>query len=62
MSATYWRIGERIFEQEQRGGAPVACGERILEQLAQDLSARFGRGFSRANVFQMRPVLPCLPS
>ena len=32
----------------------VGYGERIVEQLARDLSARFGRGFSRANVFQMR--------
>jgi hypothetical protein len=32
----------------------VDYGERIVEQLARDLSARFGRGFSRANVFQMR--------
>jgi hypothetical protein len=54
MTATYWRIGERIFEQEQRGGERAGYGERIVEQLARDLSARFGRGFSRANVFQMR--------
>ena len=54
MTTTYWRIGERIFEQEQRGGERVGYGERIVEQLARDLSARFGRGFSRANVFQMR--------
>ena len=52
MTATYWRIGERIFEQEQRGGERVGYGERIVEQLARD--PRFGRGFSRANVFQMR--------
>jgi hypothetical protein len=31
----------------------VDYGERIVEQLARDLSARFGRGFSRADVFQM---------
>jgi hypothetical protein len=47
-------IGERIFEQEQRGGEHVGYGESVVEQLARDLSARFGRGFSRANVFQMR--------
>jgi predicted nuclease of restriction endonuclease-like (RecB) superfamily len=54
MTATYWRIGKRIFEQEQRGGERAGYGARIVEQLARDLSARFGRGFSRANVFQMR--------
>jgi hypothetical protein len=45
MTATYWRIGERIFEQEPRGGERVGYGERIVEPLARDLSARFGRGF-----------------
>jgi predicted nuclease of restriction endonuclease-like (RecB) superfamily len=54
MTTTYWRIWERIFEQEQRGGERAGYGERIVVQLARDLSARFGRGFSRANVFQMR--------
>jgi hypothetical protein len=45
---------KRIFEQEERGGERAGYGERIVEQLARDLSARFGRGFSRSNVFQMR--------
>jgi hypothetical protein len=54
MTATYWRIGQRIFEQEQRGNDRAGYGERLVEQLAEDLTSRFGRGFSRANVFQMR--------
>ena len=54
LTVTYWRIGRRIVEQEQRGQQRADYGERLIEQLAQDLSARYGRGFSRANVFQMR--------
>jgi predicted nuclease of restriction endonuclease-like (RecB) superfamily len=54
MTVTYWRIGQRIVEQEQRGRDRAGYGERLVEQLGRDLSARFGRGFSRANVFQMR--------
>jgi hypothetical protein len=54
MTATYWRIGQRIFEQEQRGNDRAGYGERLVEQLAEDLTSRFGRGFSRANVFQMK--------
>jgi predicted nuclease of restriction endonuclease-like (RecB) superfamily len=54
MTATYWRIGQRIVEQEQRGSERAGYGERLVEQLAEDLTSRFGRGFSRANVFQMR--------
>lgn len=54
MTATYWEIGRRIFEQEQRGSARASYGEELIDRLAADLSARFGRGFSRTNVFQMR--------
>jgi hypothetical protein len=62
MTATYWWIGERIFEQEQLRKERAGYGERIVEQLARDLSARFGRGFSRAHVFQMRQFYLWLPS
>src|SRR5262245_27251432 len=54
MTATYWEIGRRIVEEEQRGRARAAYGERLIERLAQDLTARFGRGFSTVNLKQMR--------
>ena len=49
MTATYWEIGRRIVEEEQRGRARAAYGERLIERLAEDLTARFGRGFSKVN-------------
>jgi DUF1016 N-terminal domain len=52
MIATYWRIGERIFEQEQRGDERTGYGERIVAQFARDLSARFGRGFLASRCFK----------
>jgi len=54
MSATYWRIGRRIVEQEQKGSDRASYGEELVASLAKDLTVRFGRGFSRTNVFQMR--------
>ena len=54
MSATYWQIGRRIVEQEQKGSDRASYGEELVANLAKDLTARFGRGFSRTNVFQMR--------
>jgi len=54
MTATYWQIGRRIVEQEQRGSNRASYGEELVAKLARDLTARFGRGFSRTNVFQMR--------
>jgi predicted nuclease of restriction endonuclease-like (RecB) superfamily len=54
MTATYWQVGRRIVEQEQRGLDRASYGEELVARLAKDLTTRFGRGFSRTNVFQMR--------
>ena len=54
MTATYWAIGRSIIEQEQKGAARAGYGEELVVQLSRDLQARFGRGFGRANLFQMK--------
>jgi predicted nuclease of restriction endonuclease-like (RecB) superfamily len=54
MTASYWEIGRRIVEFEQGGQARADYGEALLKRLAHDLSARFGRGFSKRNIEQMR--------
>jgi predicted nuclease of restriction endonuclease-like (RecB) superfamily len=54
ITATYWSIGRRIVEQEQHGKARADYGAALVERLATDLTARFGRGFGRRNLFQMR--------
>ncbi len=54
MTATYWAIGRRIVEQEQGGQQRAAYGEALLARLSQDLTDRFGRGFSARNLRQFR--------
>jgi len=54
MTATYWEIGRRIVEHEQQGKARAAYGRELLSRLSADLITRFGRGFSRQNLQQMR--------
>lgn len=54
MTATYWEIGRRIVEFEQQGKARAEYGVALLKRLSEDLSARFGRGFSERNLEQMR--------
>lgn len=54
MTATYWGIGRRIVEQGQHGAARAGYGEELIVRLSDDLRTRFGRGFGRANLFQMR--------
>lgn len=54
MTASYWEIGRRIVEAEQKGKRRAGYGERLIERLTTDLTAQFGRGFSRQNLWQMR--------
>lgn len=54
MTATYWEIGRRIVEFEQGGEGRAAYGEAVIRRLGTDLSERFGRGFGRRNLAQMR--------
>ena len=61
MTATYWLIGRRIIEQEQGGQARAGYGEALLERLSADLTTRFGRGFSRQNLQQMRQFYLLFP-
>ncbi len=54
MTATYWLIGQRIIAFEQGGKARAAYGDRIIVSLAEDLTARFGRGYSKRTLEQCR--------
>src|SRR6266436_1194701 len=54
MTAAYWEIGRRIVEFEQGGEKRAEYGEGLLARLADDLTARFGRGFSRQNLQRFR--------
>jgi predicted nuclease of restriction endonuclease-like (RecB) superfamily len=54
MTATYWEIGRRIVEFEQGGQERADYGKQIVDRLATDLTVRFGRGFGRSNLFQMK--------
>lgn len=46
MIETYWRIGQRIVEEEQQGKERAEYGEKIIENLSKQLTLQFGKGFS----------------
>jgi hypothetical protein len=62
MTATYWLIGRHIVEFELSGKTRAEYGEELLQRLAVDLSARFGRGFSYPNVNKFRQFYLAFPS
>ena len=42
----YWRLGERIFEEEQQGKERADYGSYLIQGLAEQLTPEFGSGFS----------------
>ena len=54
MTAAYWLTGRRIVEFEQSGEDRAKYGAALIERLAEDLTAQFGRGFSSQNIYNMR--------
>ncbi len=51
---TYWNIGRIISEYEQTVPERADYGKQTLKELAKVLTAEFGKGFSRANLYNMR--------
>ena len=62
MTAVYWEIGRRIVKSEQGGAARANYGDELVKQLANDLSAQFGRGFGVVNLSQMRRFFLAWPT
>jgi len=54
MTAAYWLTGRRIVEFEQGGKERADYGEDLVRRLSTDLTAKFGRGFAKSNLYQMR--------
>jgi predicted nuclease of restriction endonuclease-like (RecB) superfamily len=61
LTATYWEVGRRIVEFEQKGMRRAEYGEELLQHLSADLTPRFGRGFSRQNLQNMRLFYTAFP-
>ena len=61
MTASYWEIGRRIVEAEQKGKRRAGYGEQLMERLSADLTTRFGRGFSPDNLENMRRFFVAYP-
>jgi len=41
----YWRLGERIFVEEQHGKERAGYGEYLLKSLAKEIEPKYGSGF-----------------
>lgn len=51
MVQVYWQIGKYIVEFEQNGKERAEYGKKLLQTISQDLTVRYGKGFSHSNQF-----------
>ena len=51
---TYWLIGREVVEAIQQGEQRAAYGQALIERLAEQLTVRYGAGFSAANLKNFR--------
>ncbi len=61
MVKTYWQIGKRIIEQEQHGKSRAEYGEQLIVGLSRYLTDCFGKGFSVANLKNIRQFYQIFP-
>lgn len=54
MVYSYYELGRRIVEEEQRGASRAKYGDGLIVELSDSLTRHFGRGFSKTNLKQMR--------
>lgn len=47
-----WHLGERIAREELGGAHRAEYGKRVIEQLADDLTARYGKGFDSSTLYR----------
>ena len=53
MVEAYWEIGKSIVEK-QGGNATAEYGSKLFEELSKQMTADFGKGFTVANLKNMR--------
>ncbi len=49
-----WEIGQYIVEYEQQGKEKADYGSALLTNLAKDLKIKYGKGFSKSNIYLCR--------
>ena len=54
LTISNWNTGKFIIEYEQKGNIKAEYGKELLNQLSKDLTAKYGKGFSRSGLIYMR--------
>jgi len=60
LTRLYWQVGQRIADEVLQGER-AAYGQQVVAGLARQLSAEFGRGWSKRNLANMLKFVECFP-
>lgn len=52
--STYWNIGRRIVEEEQKGNSRAEYGSRLIELLSDNLKNEYGSSYGKRNLAYYR--------
>jgi predicted nuclease of restriction endonuclease-like (RecB) superfamily len=58
----YWKIGERIIEEEQQGEQRAEYGAHLIKTLAKELEPEYGTGFSARQLERFRQFYRLFPN
>ncbi|AVS76604.1 DUF1016 domain-containing protein [Paracidovorax avenae] len=61
LTRLYWTVGQRLSTEVLGGGERATYGTQLLEQLGQQLSQEFGRGFEARNLRRMMRFAQAFP-
>jgi len=57
----YWKVGERIFNEEQQGKERADYGSYLIRELAKEIEPKYGSGFSVRTLEQCRKFYRIYP-
>lgn len=58
---TYWQIGKRIVEQEQKGKERSEYGKALMDTLSAELTREYGKSYSKRNLQYFRKFYFAFP-
>ncbi len=61
MVEAYWHIGQQIVEEEQKGEDRAKYGSYLVKELSERLTADFGKGFGKRNIYNMKKFYLAFP-
>ncbi|MBP3194645.1 MAG: DUF1016 family protein [Cardiobacteriaceae bacterium] len=61
MIYSYWLTGKRIMLQEQQGNSRAEYGKEIIQTLSQELTNKFGKGYSVQSLYNFKMFFERFP-